>query len=276
MPGPCTHQHRGGEGEPLVLIHGIGSSWRVWKPVLPRLERRHEVLALSLPGYGESPPVEGEPSVPALTDAVERELDATGWDTAHIAGNSLGGWITAELAARGRARSGIAIDPAGLWTPKELAYSRRSLRSTYWTTRLLAPIARVLTRNAALRTILFGQVQSRGWRNDVEEAAYAICAVANSPSFLKTLDWIERNRAMPVGLERIDCPFLVAWGTWDLLLPARQAKRWERLVPGAELRLLPRLGHVPMADEPDTVAELIEDFVDRATRSRERRAAAPA
>src|SRR5712691_7644762 len=127
MGGPCTHQHRGGAGEPLVLIHGIGSTWRVWKPVLPALEAEHEVLALSLPGYGESPPLEEEATVPALVDAVERELDAAGWDTAHVAGNSLGGWITAELASRGRARSAVAIDPAGLWTRKELAYSRRSL-----------------------------------------------------------------------------------------------------------------------------------------------------
>jgi pimeloyl-ACP methyl ester carboxylesterase len=85
--------------------------------VLDRLERGHEVLAMSLPGYGESPPLEEEPTVPALVDAVERELDSAGWDTAHIVGNSMGGWITAELAARGRARSGVAIDPAGLWTP---------------------------------------------------------------------------------------------------------------------------------------------------------------
>jgi pimeloyl-ACP methyl ester carboxylesterase len=263
MAGPCTHQHRAGAGEPLVLIHGIGSSWRVWKPVLELLERRHEVLAISLPGYGESPPIEGKPTVPALVDAVEQELDAMGWDTAHIAGNSMGGWITAELAARGRARSGIAIDPAGLWTAKELHYSRGSLRRSHRMARAMAPIADRLMPNPLLRTLAFSQVQSRGWRNDPEEAAYAIRAYAESPSFLETLDWIESNHAMPQGLEAIDCPFLVVWGAWDVLLPLRQAKRWERLIPGAEVRVLPRLGHVPMADDPDTVAGLIEEFVAR-------------
>jgi pimeloyl-ACP methyl ester carboxylesterase len=276
MPGPCTHQYRGGEGEPLVLIHGIGSSWRVWKPVIKRLEQRHEVLAVSLPGYGDSPPLDEEPTVPALTGAVERELDAIGWDTPHIVGNSMGGWITAELAARGRARSGVAIDPAGLFTPKELHYSRRSLRRSYKLARLAAPIADRITANRVGRTLAFGQVQSRGWRNDLEESAYAIRALANSPSFLKTIDWIERNHAMPVGLDQIDCPFLVVWGTWDLLLPVRQAKRWERIVPGCEVQLLPRLGHVPMGDDPETVAGVIEEFVSRAKRSREPRAAAPA
>jgi pimeloyl-ACP methyl ester carboxylesterase len=262
--GPCTHQHRGGQGEPLLLIHGIGSSWRVWTPVIDRLARSHEVLAISLPGYGESPPVEGEPTVPALVDAVERELDATGWDTAHIVGNSMGGWITAELAARGRARTAVAIDPAGLWTPKELHYSRDLLRRSHRVARAMAPVVDRLMANPVLRALAFGQVQTRGWRNDAEEAAYAIRVYADSPSFLRTLDWIEGNRAMPRGLETIDCPFLVIWGGWDLLLPPRQAKRWERLVPGAELRVLPRLGHVPMADDPDLVAGLIEDFTARA------------
>jgi pimeloyl-ACP methyl ester carboxylesterase len=258
------HKHRGGSGEPLVLIHGIGSTWRVWKPILPALEARHEVLALSLPGYGESPPLDGEPTVPALTDAVERELDAAGWDAAHIAGNSMGGWITAELAARGRARSAVAIDPAGLWTRKELAYSRRSLRQSYASARRIAPQADRLMRNPLLRALAFSQVQARGWRNDPEEAAYAIRAYANSPSFMKTLDWVERNQAMPEGLREIDCPFLVIWGTWDVLLIPRMAARWERLVPGAELRMLPRLGHVPFADDPETVASAITEFTARA------------
>ena len=259
-----------------MLIHGIGSSWRVWKPVIERLEQRHEVLALSLPGYGDSPPLEEEPTVPALTGAVERELDAIGWDTAHIVGNSMGGWIAGELAARGRARTGVAIDPAGLFTLKEFHYSRGALRRSYKLARLTAPIAHKITANRVGRTLAFGQVQSRGWRNDLEESAYAIRALADSPSFLKTLDWIEQNHAMPVGLDRIDCPFLVAWGTWDLLLPVRQAKRWERIVPGCEVKLLPRLGHVPMADDPETVAGVIEEFVERATRSSGPRAAAPA
>jgi pimeloyl-ACP methyl ester carboxylesterase len=247
----------------MVLIHGIGSTWRVWTPVLETLEARHEVLALSLPGYGESPPLEQEPTVPALVDAVEHEMDAAGFETAHVVGNSLGGWITAELARRGRARSAVAIDAAGLWTDKELAYSRRSLRSTHSLTRAMAPYAHLLTRFALLRALLFLQVQARAWRNDPEESAYAIRAMANSDSFPQTLGWILRNRAQPRGLPEITSPFLVVWGSWDFLLPVRQASRWERLVPGAELRVLPRLGHVPMADDPDLVAGIVLDFAAR-------------
>jgi pimeloyl-ACP methyl ester carboxylesterase len=248
----------------MLLIHGIGSTWRVWTPILGRLEQRHEVLAISLPGYGESAPLDEEPTVPALTAAVERELDAVGWDTAHVVGNSLGGWIAAELAAHGRARSGVAVDPAGLFTRKELRYSRATLRQSYFSAKRIAPMADRLTGNPIMRQLLFGQVQTRGWRNDPEEAAYAIRAMGDSPSFLKTLEWIERNHAQPRGLNQIDCPFLVVWGTWDVLLLPRMARRWVDLVPGAELKLLPRLGHVPMADDPEATAEVIEEFVARA------------
>ena len=261
----------------MLLIHGIGSTWRVWTPILDRLEQRYDVLAISLPGYGESPPLDEEPSVPALTAAVEQELDAVGWDSPHIVGNSLGGWIAAEVAAHGRARSVVALDPAGLFTPRELLYSRITLRQSYFSAQRLAPAAPRLMRNPLLRQLAFGQVQTRGWRNDPEEAAYAIWAMGNSPSFLKTFDWIVRNKAQPRGLDAIDCPFLVAWGTWDFLLFPRMAKRWVDLVPGAELELLPRLGHVPMADDPERTAEVIEEFAARAARqSRGRRAAAPA
>ena len=106
-------------------------------------------------------------------------------------------------------------------------------------------------------------MQSRGWRNDPEEAAYAIRAYAGSPSFPETLGWVARNHAMPAGLDRIECPFLVIWGSWDVLLIPRMAARWERLVPAPSCASCPA-GHVPFCDDPDTVADAITDFTARA------------
>src|ERR687896_2293923 len=87
--------HHGGAGEPLVLIHGIGHTWRGWKPMLPLLEPRFDVLAVDLPGFGHSPPLPpGTDSTPeTLADAVEAVMDDAGFGRANIAGNSLGGWI---------------------------------------------------------------------------------------------------------------------------------------------------------------------------------------
>src|SRR6516162_11880095 len=107
--------HRAGSGPPLVLIHGIGSRWQVWDPVLPLLEAHREVIALDLPGFGDSPmPAPGTPpGVASLTRLVSEFLDGLGLDRPHVAGNSLGGWVSLELAKQGRVRTATGLSPAG-------------------------------------------------------------------------------------------------------------------------------------------------------------------
>src|ERR687896_469332 len=131
--------HRGGSGEPLVLIHGVGHTWRGWKPMLPLLERDFDVLAVDLPGFGRSPslPAGTEPTPEALADAVERAMDAAGFDRAVLCGNSLGGWIALELARRGRASSAVAISPAGLQHAREKGWGRNILLGMRWAARNL-------------------------------------------------------------------------------------------------------------------------------------------
>jgi pimeloyl-ACP methyl ester carboxylesterase len=278
--GALTLDHRrAGKGDPLVLIHGIGSTWRMWEPVLPALEARHDVLALSLPGYGRSEPVEGEPTVPALADAVEEAMDAAGLDTAHVVGNSMGGCIASDLARRGRARSVVAISPAGLWTPREWRYSYWLLRLTHSVTVRNLRFVLALVGSAAGRTWLLCHVSSRPWRMDPENARHQVEVLARSPSFRRTLEWWNEgpHNRTPDFLGEISVPYLVAWGTRDLLLPPRQAERWQRLVPGAELTWLPKLGHLAAPDDPDLVSRTILEFVERAARrSPERPAAARA
>lgn len=249
-----------------MAIHGIGSTWQVWNPVLPALEERHEVLAISLPGYGESAALAGDPTVPALVDAVEAAMDEAGFDTAHVVGNSMGGWISAELAARGRARTAVLLSPAGLYTRKEIDFATRSLRTSYALAQRLAPHAERICSSAIGRRLAFGQVYARPERLDPVDAAYALRRFAESPSFLRTLD--NMNGRMPAGLEAIDCPVRVIWGTRDLLLPRRQGPRWARIVPGAELVELRGLGHVPMGDDPPLAAAKILEVTAGASASR--------
>ena len=138
--------HRGGAGEPLVLIHGFSGTRLMWEPVLEALERSHDVLAVNLAGHVGGPELANTPpSVNALVDAVERELDAAGFDTAHMIGNSLGGWIALELAARGRARSVVAVAPAGGW--EQGSRAERRLRTLF-------------TRNHKLSTALLPRIDS--------------------------------------------------------------------------------------------------------------------
>ena len=127
MYGVFTPAHRGGQGPPLVCLHGFADTWRTWELVLPALERRHDVLAPTLAGHAGGPPIRPELNGGGLTDAVETAMDEAGFGTAHVVGNSLGGWVALQLAARGRAESVVALAPAGGWAPGDRSY-RSTLR----------------------------------------------------------------------------------------------------------------------------------------------------
>jgi pimeloyl-ACP methyl ester carboxylesterase len=100
-----------------VLIHGGGGTWRQWRLVIPLLEPHHEVLAVNLIGHwgGPSPPAGVEASIDLFVDGVERDMDAAGWSTAHVAGTSLGGLVALALAKRGRVRTCTAMATVGGW-----------------------------------------------------------------------------------------------------------------------------------------------------------------
>src|SRR3954452_5586040 len=161
--------HRGGFGAPLVLVHGIGHTWRGWKTMLPLLEDRFDVLAVDLPGFGYSKPL--PPSVDstpeALADAVEDEMARAGFDRAHIAGNSLGGWVALELARRGRAETVTAISPAGLQHAREWDWGVGILRTMRWAARNAPPPA-FLVQSPLGRVLAAGPSTIRAWRKTPE------------------------------------------------------------------------------------------------------------
>jgi pimeloyl-ACP methyl ester carboxylesterase len=251
--------HRGGSGEPLVLIHGIGHTWRGWRPMLPQLERRFDVLAVDLPGFGHSDPLPAgvDSTAEALADAVEREMLGAGFDTAHISGNSLGGWIALELARRGRARTVTAISPAGLQHAREKQWGANILRGMRMAVRYARP-PEVALRNPVCRSLLAGPSVARPWRHDPDLLIEAMEMFAESPGFEATLPHL--LNAQPRGLTTLDTPVLLLWGTQDVILLPRQGRRFERLIPGAELRYISGAGHVPMTDVPDLLADAIAEF----------------
>src|SRR5919204_5898988 len=97
-------------------------TWRTWELVLPSLERRHEVLAPTLAGHAGGPPIEGSLTDQTLVEGVERAMDEAGLERAHLVGNSLGGYVALQLAARGRADTVVAPVPAGGWAPDDESY----------------------------------------------------------------------------------------------------------------------------------------------------------
>ena len=249
--------HRGGSGEPLVLIHGVGHTWRGWRPMLGRLEQRFDVLAVDLPGFGRSASLPVPPTPEALADAVEDEMGRAGFDTAHFAGNSLGGWISLELARRGRARTVVAISPAGLQHRREKDWGAALLRGMRWAAQNL-PAPAALLQSPVTRTLLAGPTFARAWNLDPEQLIEETELLASCPGFEATLP--HTFNGQPRGLTELEVPVLILWGTLDVILIPRQGRRFERLIPGAELRYIRGVGHTPMSDAPGPLAEAIEGF----------------
>jgi pimeloyl-ACP methyl ester carboxylesterase len=247
---------RGGNGEPLLLIHGIGSQWQVWEPVLPALRREHEVVAIDLPGFGESALLDGrEPTIDALADAVVAFLDSIGWEKPHIAGNSLGGWLALLLSARGRAASACALSPAGFWNRWEHAYAVASLRNAQTVVRKLDARLETLYAKPAFKAVAMGQLVARPDKLPVDAAVAAARNLGRSPGWKPTLDAM--GRAHFTGGEAVRPPATVAWGEKDRLLLPRQAERARRAIPQARHVWLYGCGHVPTWDDPELVAGTI-------------------
>jgi pimeloyl-ACP methyl ester carboxylesterase len=234
---------RRGAGPVLVLLHPLGADRRVWDPVIDRLAAEREVIAVDLPGFGESPPLEVMPTPAALAAAVAAELPG---GPHHVAGNSLGGWVALEMAAAGHARSVTAIAPAGLW-PQPLAPKRGVARTI---ARTLRPFLPALFRSTAARRAALASIVGDAAKVPREDALHLVRAYADAPGFEAV------NRAMRAGrftrLEHLRVPVTLAWPEHDRLV-ARPA----HLPPAVRSVRLPGAGHVPMWDAPEAVSALL-------------------
>lgn len=245
-----------------MLIHGLAGSWRAWQPVLPTLQARHDVLAVGLAGHAGcerlGPGV--APSVAALTDVVERDLDRAGISQAHIAGNSLGGWIALELAKRGRARSVVAISPAGGWGPDRFLRVRAAGTTLAQRgCRVVAAQAPWVVRLQPARHLFLRPVVAHPDRVSVVDALDGLHAVAGCTIFGPLLRSLLSD-GPATDLDRVRVPALFAWPELDRMLPVDHARRYASRVAGAEFVVLPGAGHVPMSDAPALVASTIIDF----------------
>jgi pimeloyl-ACP methyl ester carboxylesterase len=253
----ALNYHRAGSGPPLVLIHGIGSRWQVWEPVLERVAAERDVVAIDLPGFGASPmPPPGTPAgMESLTRLVIEFCSDIGFTRPHVAGNSLGGWISLELARQGAVRSATALSPAGFHNRTEAVYQRASLWMAARGARLLAPRADRLAASPGWRKALFGQMAARPENVPAADVGPTLHALANAPWFDETLTALINQRF--TGGEQIAVPVTIAWGERDRLLLPRQAPRAGRRVPRARMVTEWGCGHVPTYDDPEQIARIL-------------------
>src|SRR4051794_38520688 len=233
----------------------MGSSHRDFAAVLPRLCARFDVLNVDLPGIGRSPHLEGRPTVPAVTDAVERTLDAEGVGRVHVLGNSLGARIALELAVRGRARSVVAIAPSGLNVPPERVFQGTGMALARVVMRVAAPLIEPLSRSAVGRSALLAPLKARPWSTSPDEAIGAREGFADARDWWRTL-LFGLLLDVPRGMDRIECPVTLVQGTADWVASG-QTVRYLPMIPGSRFRPLLAAGHAHQSDRPATIARLV-------------------
>lgn len=246
-----------GTGPPLVLVHGLGSFRGMWAPVLDRLAAQREVVAVDLPGFGESPPLPaGDRPTPArLAAAVAATAAALGLDRPHLAGSSLGGWVALELARSGTARSATTLSPAGLWRGATPWAPRLALHALRGAAGRLAPVAPTVTRNGAARRAVTWLAFQHGERMTPAQATAALDNLGACHGFWPT--YRELVAARFVGGESITVPVSVAWGEHDKVLPWRTCAWPDELPIGSRWQRLAGCGHVSTFDDPGAVAEVL-------------------
>jgi pimeloyl-ACP methyl ester carboxylesterase len=247
---------RHGLGEPLLLLHSLGGSLVQWTPVIDRLAAEREVIAIDMPGFGESPPLpEGvAPRAANLATAVLDFYDALGIEeTPAIAGISLGAWVAIECARQRGASAVVALCPAGFWRRSTPAANRR-LRRSKRRSRLARPLLRPVMATARGRRRALGRFIYRPERLSPGEAEAIARAYVTAPAYEEASAMMRAGRVEE--LKGINVPVTLAWGEHDTLVRNKPlpAKALPKRVDQVEL---PGCGHVPTWDDPDLVARVV-------------------
>jgi len=254
-------------GQPILFVHGLSGSWPNWLEQLPVLARNHRVLALDLPGFGHSP-MPAEPiSIAGYARVLDHLLDELAIDAAAVVGNSMGGFIGAELAIAfpQRVERLVLVSAAGVST-----YHDPRVRRAMPTLRLLEGALTAAAIRAAGRAdtlALRPRLRQAAMRMVVAHAELLPATLvaeqmrgAGTPGFMAAfasiLDYDVRER-----LPEIACPTLIVWGDSDRLISVRDADVFAELIPNSRKVIFADTGHMSMLERPAAFNELLEDFL---------------
>jgi pimeloyl-ACP methyl ester carboxylesterase len=246
------HFQRSGSGEPLVLLHGIGSELCVWEPVLERLSAQRDVIAVDLPGFGHSQPLLDHvaPTPAALADAVTQLVARLAVGPVHVAGNSLGGWVALEMAKANGARSVTCLSPAGLWERPLTRATVPTRSAARRAARALSPLLPLMMRSQRLRRLALMNFVAHPERVPPAAAQRMVNSYGRAAAYEATS--LAMRSSMLTGAETIAVPVTVAWGEHDRLVRPAPLR-----APLTRSLVLAGCGHVPMWDAPDLVADVL-------------------
>jgi pimeloyl-ACP methyl ester carboxylesterase len=256
-----------GEGTPVVFVHGIAGNWQNWLENIPRVARERRVVALDLPGFGDSDDLDGEISMSRLGRTVDGLCERLGLGEIALVGNSMGGFISAETAIQfpQRVERLVLCSAAGITTSElrrepVMAWGRAVAMGG---TRSAAEVRMAILR-PRLRHLIFALITRHPSRIR-PDILFEISRGAGRDAFIPTLqailDYDFRDR-----LPDVRCPTLIVWGAKDAIVPRRDAYEYERLIPGTQpVVMMEDTGHVPMIERPRTFNAKLLEFLSGPT-----------
>lgn len=239
--------HRAGRGPVVLFLHGAGGVPQ-WLPFFDALAERYEVLVPEHPGFGGSDDPAWIRSMPDLAMFYLDLVEEAGLDNIRLIGNSLGGWLAAEILIRDRARfrSLVQLAPAGIrvkgvpagdnfiWGPEE------AVRNLYHDQSFADRILAVRPDEAQMDVMLRNRftVAKFGWQPR----------------------WFDPD--LEKWLHRIKLPALIVWGEDDKIMPPAYAALWRERLPEARLVTIEKCGHLPHVEHAARVARHVVDFFE--------------
>ena len=248
-----------GKGRPLLLVHGLGSTSRVWSPVMRALAAEREVITVDLPGHGGESAESDSDTFLGLARSLERLLDGEGLTRCDMAGSSLGGQLVLEMARRGKAGATIALDPGGFWLGWERGIVHTSLKTAMWAARGIKPGIPLFAHNPTSRTMMLALLSTRPWLLDGDLVTSEVNAFADTGTLDRLIDDLAFGAPQTGPAAPNVGPITIGWGRHDKICNPRQAARAVAAFPQARLRWFEHSGHFPMWDEPAAAARLILD-----------------
>ena len=255
--------HRAGRGKPLVLLHGFGLSHWSWRAVVPGLAAEHDVVAIDLPGFGESDRPRGVDfgyDAAAYLETVIGVLDELGLERASFMGHSMGGAIALVAGARRpeRVERLVLVDP--LIYPYRLPPEGWALLLPY----LGGPLFRTLSTRGLVRRFLARHIYHDAAQVSDDAVDY-VWERLNRPGGFEAahaaLRFVAEPAAVASSVRAVRAPVLVVWGEEDRLFPAAHARRLAGELPGARLHLIPRCGHAPAEEQPAALLDAVLPFL---------------
>ena len=252
--------YEGGSGSTLVLMHGFGGTWRMWKPLLPLLEKQHRVIAATLPGHTGGVALNERASPVSISKAFAEQLKQRGIRDAHFVGQSLGGWAVYEMARFGLARSSLGLSPAGAWRDTEqMAAFMRGARSKIGIVPYLAPLLKLAFSLPSWRRRALANEMEHGERVSAADARDSLNRTLKMSILQEYFDeHIRPMRPLPAGCKT---PLRVVWGAEDKVLTfADYGQPLLDLLGLPSALMLPGCGHNPVYDDTQGTAAAILEF----------------